>query len=66
MSSMYAQFYAHMPWKEMPVFALLLFMTVFAAVVVKFVVLTSRAELEPLARLPLDGETHSDEGSKGP
>jgi hypothetical protein len=52
--SMYAQFYAHMPWRELPIFALLLFVTVFAAVVLKFVVFTSRAELEPLARLPLE------------
>jgi len=51
--SMYAQFYAHMPWRELPIFALLLFVTVFSAVVVKFVLFTSRADLDPLARLPL-------------
>ena len=54
--SMYAQFYAHMPWKELPVFALLLFLTVFVGVVLRVVIFTRPSELETLARLPLEGD----------
>lgn len=53
---MYAQFYAHMPWKELPVFALLLFLTVFVGVVLRVVIFMRPSELEPLARLPLEGD----------
>lgn len=56
MSSIYGQFYAHMPWKELPIFALLLFLTVFVGVVLRYVVFMRPSELEPLARLPLEAD----------
>jgi len=52
--SMYAQFYSHMPWQELPIFALLLFLGVFVTVVLRYVVFMRASELEPLARLPLE------------
>ena len=63
---MYAQFYAHMPWKELPMFALLLFLTVFVAVVLRVVVFMRPAELEPLARLPLEGDPLPPRTSEAP
>jgi cbb3-type cytochrome oxidase subunit 3 len=51
---MFAQFYAHMPWTDLPVFALLLFFSVFLAVVARMLTRKQRAELESLARLPLE------------
>ena len=51
---MFAQFYAHMPWTDLPVFALLLFFSVFLAVVARVLSPKQRAELEAAARLPLE------------
>ncbi len=51
---MFAQFYAHMPWTDLPVFALLLFLSVFLAVVVRMLPRKQRAEMEAVARLPLE------------
>jgi len=51
---MYAQFYAHMPWTDLPVFALLLFLSVFLVVIARMLTRKQRAELEAVARLPLE------------
>ena len=54
---MYAQFFAGMRWSALPVFALILFLVTFLVVVVRTLLPAKRAELDRLARLPLDGET---------
>ncbi len=51
---MYRQFYAGMGFGHLPLFALLLFLTVFVAVVLRVTVFGRRPELDRLARLPLD------------
>lgn len=51
---MFAQFYAHMPWTDLPIFALLLFLSVFLAVVARTLTRKQRGELEALAQLPLE------------
>jgi cbb3-type cytochrome oxidase subunit 3 len=51
---MYQQFFAGMPFAELPLFALLLFFTTFVGVVVRVSARRRRAEMDRLARLPLD------------
>ena len=51
---MFAQFYAHMPWTDLPIFALLLFFSVFLAAVARVLSRKQRVELEAVARLPLE------------
>ena len=52
---MFAQFYAGMRWAELPLAALLLFLAVFVAVVVK-TCLTGRDQVDAAAHLPLEGD----------
>ena len=52
---MFAQFYSGMRWADLPLCALFIFLTTFVAAVVG-VTLLKKAELEPLARLPLDDQ----------
>jgi len=51
---MFAQLYAAMPLKELPLDALLLFVATFVIVVAKVTLFARRADVEPIARLPLD------------
>ena len=51
---MFAQFYAHMPWTDLPIFALLLFFSIFLAVIARMLTRKQRTQLEELARLPLE------------
>jgi hypothetical protein len=51
---MFAQFYSGMRWADLPLFALFLFLVTFVAAVVRVTLLTKKADLEPIARLPLD------------
>ena len=53
---MFGQFYAGMHWTSLPVFALILFLTVFLVVVVRTILLAKRDEVDKLARLPLEDE----------
>ena len=53
---MFGQFYSGMRWTALPVFALILFLATFLAVVVRTLLPAKRAELERLARLPLGRE----------
>jgi cytochrome c oxidase cbb3-type subunit 4 len=54
---MFGQFYAGMRWTALPLFALLLFLTVFLVVVLRTILLAKRDEIDRLARLPLEDET---------
>ena len=54
---MFAQFYAGMRWTALPVFALLLFAATFVAVILRTWLPSRRAEMDRLARLPLDAES---------
>jgi hypothetical protein len=58
---MFAQFYAGMPWTELPLCALLIFFATFTSVIVRMTVYARRGELQEMARLPLDdgGEVRS-------
>ena len=56
---MFAQFYAGMRWTALPVFALLLFAATFVAVILRTWLPSRRAELDRLARLPLDAESRA-------
>jgi len=51
---MYAHFYAHMRWTSLPVFALLLFLGTFLAVIVRVVLSSRRQEIDVAARLVFD------------
>jgi len=51
---MYAQFYAGSRLVDLPLFALLLFVATFVAVLVRTSVAKRRGEFEGIARLPLD------------
>jgi len=59
---MFGQFYAGMHWTALPLFALILFLTVFLVVVLRTILLAKRDEIDRLARLPLEDET----GGPGP
>jgi hypothetical protein len=51
---MYAHFYAHMRWASLPLFALVLFLTTFIAVVVRVCLASRRMEIDAASRLPFD------------
>jgi len=51
---MYAHFYAGMRWTSLPVLALLLFLGVFIAVIVRVSLPSRRREIDAAARLPFD------------
>jgi len=51
---MFAQLYAAMPGKDLPLDALLLFVATFVIVVAKVTLFARRADMEPMAKLPLD------------
>lgn len=51
---MYRSFYAGMSLTDLPLFALMLFVTVFLAVIVRTWVFRKREEFDALARLPFD------------
>jgi len=51
---MYAQFYAGSRLVDLPLFALLLFVTTFVAVLVRTGLARRRGDYEGVARLPLD------------
>ena len=55
---MYASFYAQMRAADLPVFALLLFLCLFVAVVIRMMWLKRREDFEPLAHLPLADDAH--------
>jgi cytochrome c oxidase cbb3-type subunit 4 len=59
---MFGQFYAGMRWTELPVAALLLFLAVFVAVVVR-ICRARRDEVDAIARLPLEGD-HAGAGAR--
>lgn len=51
---MYAHFYAHMRWTSLPIFALLLFLGTFLAVVVRVVLASRRKEVDVASGLIFD------------
>ena len=51
---MYRSFYAGMSLTDLPLFALVLFMAVFLAVIVRTWVFRRREEFDALSRLPFD------------
>jgi len=51
---MYAQFYAGSRLVDLPLFALLLFVVTFVAVLVRTSIAKRRGDFESMARLPLD------------
>jgi len=53
---MFGQFYAGMRWTALPLFALILFLTIFLVVMLRTILLAKRDEVDKLARLPLDEE----------
>jgi cytochrome c oxidase cbb3-type subunit 4 len=53
---MFGQFYAGMHWTALPLFALILFLTVFLVVVLRTILLAKRDEVDRLARLPLEDD----------
>jgi hypothetical protein len=63
---MFAQFYSGMRWSALPVFALVLFLTTFVVVVLRTMLLAKRAELDQLARLPLDTTEVATRQKRGP
>ena len=52
---MYRAFYENMSLTELPLFTLILFLTVFVAVVVRVYSKQRKPELDALAALPLEG-----------
>jgi cytochrome c oxidase cbb3-type subunit 4 len=63
---MYAHFYAGMRWTSLPVLALLLFLAVFIAVIVRVSLPSRRREIDAAARLPFDDrERAATTGSEG-
>lgn len=61
---MFGQFYAGMHWTSLPVFALILFLTVFLVVVVRTILLAKRDDVDKLARLPLEDEPAAGKGTR--
>ncbi len=54
---MYKQFFAGMEWTALPIFALCLFMVLFALVVLRTFAFKSKQDFEPDSALPLsDGK----------
>jgi len=60
---MYAQFYAGSRLVDLPLFALLLFVVTFVAVLVRTSIAKRRGDFEGIARLPLD-DGHPLSGAK--
>lgn len=54
---MYRQFYAGMSYADLPLFAFLLFLCTFAAVIVRVSIQKRRGQLARVERLPLDDGT---------
>lgn len=52
---MYRQFYEGMTWSDLPLFTLVLFVSIFLAVVVRLFVLHRGRDYESMARMPIDG-----------
>jgi cytochrome c oxidase cbb3-type subunit 4 len=61
---MFGQFYAGMHWSALPLFALLLFLTIFLVVLVRTILFAKRAEVDRLSRLPLDDGAGAREGGR--
>jgi hypothetical protein len=51
---MYRQFYEGMKFAELPMLAMLMFFTMFAAVILRVTVFKKRNDFERVSRLPLD------------
>ena len=51
---MFGQFYAGMRWSALPLFALILFLTVFLVVLARTIFFARRDQVDELSRLPLD------------
>ncbi|MDX2022570.1 MAG: CcoQ/FixQ family Cbb3-type cytochrome c oxidase assembly chaperone [Deltaproteobacteria bacterium] len=51
---MYHKFYEGMNYADLPLFALLLFLSTFAAVVLRVTVMKKRQDFDRVSRLPLD------------
>ena len=60
---MFGQFYSGMRWSALPVFALILFLTTFLVVILRTMFFAKRADLDALARLPLEHEPSAGNGS---
>ena len=58
---MYAQFYAGSRLVDFPLFALVFFVAMFAAVVVRVIVVKRRSDFDAVSRLPLADD--ADEGA---
>lgn len=63
---MYAQFYAGSRLVDLPLFALLLFVATFVAVVVRTGIAKRRGDFEGISRLPLDDGRSVQGGHEGP
>jgi hypothetical protein len=61
---MFGQFYSGMRWSALPVFALILFLTTFLVVILRTMLFAKRADLDALARLPLEHEIGDGAGSE--
>lgn len=51
---MWKSFYAGMAFTELPLFALLLFVTLFGVMLTRIFILKRKQDFDPLAALPLD------------
>ena len=61
---MFGQFYAGMHWSALPLFALILFLTVFLVVLVRMTLFAKRDEVERLSRLPFEDGAGAEPGGR--